>query len=977
MQRLNNFGRLLTVTFASSVALLTSAFAQPALPSLEDETALTKGKGLASLSDDALLRELGARGLESLLNRAFDLNKVADNKRAGILTILALRDLSNPDRALSARMRQERVGKIVQGIEEALPTITDPKLLEEYAAKLIVFGVERDVNTLEYWGENPKTQATLKPVVETVIKILITAQDMALKKAEEIGNSITSPNDPKVAVYEQMDALAGSSEFTRHMVGYYLVLAMDKADPERLKVIDESINYLKQFDNADSQVQPVVRARLGKLNLAKDEYNVAKEMLDSLGSGSADIQPAPQPPQQFEAKYFSILCDLAQSKWQEVDKGINELIAWYKTNLAQDKPVQDGANAAVSMLKYRVNVAQSKLMGEETVRTKAKGMAVQELLLLLKERPELQTVIYEQLMAQLPDKPDLKALDALLLQAMVRKADQERTKSGDEPADVKLIERGIAAAQELTSRLGKEGVAPEEAENALLLIGLFYEKLDKKLEAGNAFLDFVQKFPSSQKNAGIALDYAMAMIAQLRQASATADAGYVKLYERFLPIAIAPPFNRAKFAFEYAQLLQKSEKYAEAAKYYGMVGNDDPRLLATRYFQMLANKQVIDNGGKTLAENDRNKALSELQRLADEVTRLARQEMESADTDQKKNNARGTMVKTALLAAEVARTEQKDPDRVLKMLEGFETQVTGLAGENDLLAEALSLRVAAFTAAGKNQEAAQALLALLQKTGGREGANMVYHLLEKLESDLDRARSSGNTKQVKEIAQSRSLLSSELVTWAKSNQDGSIRQYYYRYAVFDAASKKLAADLADTAAERRAGWQEALTRYQALLDPEMVKMYKNTLQGSKVNANDPDPQVILGIGLLQYSLGNYKDAQGNLSRLLNNRKLGMPTMVMERDGVDVVVDNDQYWEATLKRTKSNLEVAKADKDADLRERTITSLKLAFIEWGSRTGGKKFSPEFQALVKEVAPDFTYDDKGTQTEAQATTVPVTAQ
>lgn len=960
----------------ASVVLLSPAFAQPALPSLEDDEPANRGKGLMSLSDDALLRELGARGLESLLNRAFDVNKVAQNKRAGILTILALRDLSDPDRKFNAKMRQERVGKIVQGIEEALPSITDPKLLEEYAAKLIVFGVERDVNTLEYWGDNPATQATLRPVVETVIKILASAHDMAMKKAEEIGNAITDPNDRQVAVYEQMDALAFSTEYTRHMVGYYLVLTMDKADPERLKVIEESIEYLKQFDNNDSQVQPIVRARLGKLWLAKQEYPIAKQLLDSLGSGSDEVKPKPAPSQQFEAKYFSVLCDLEQQRWEDVDKGVNELIAWYKTNLPQDKPVQDGANAAVSMLKYRINVAQSKLSGEENVRSKAKGMAVQELLSLLKERPELQGVIYEQLMNQLPETPDFKALDPLLLGAMIRKADQERIKTGEEPADVKLIERGIAAAQELTSRLGKEGVAPEEVENAMLLIGLFYEKLEKKLEAGNAFLDFVAKFPSSQKNATIALDYAVAMIAQLRQANAASDEGYVKLYERFLPIAINPPFNRTQFAFEYAQLLQKSEKYAEAAKYYALVGEDNPRLMAARFFQMLANKQAIDTGGKGMPEADRTKALSEIQRLADIVTKVAQEQMESADSDQKKANARGTMVSTALLAAEVARTEQKDADRVIKMLEGFESQVAGLPRENDFMAEALSLRVGAYTAAGKNQEAAQALLALLQKTGGREGANMVYHLLEKLEGDLERARNDNDSKRVKEVAKSRSLLSSELVNWAKSNTDPSIRQYYYRYAVFDAASKKLDADLADTAADRRAGWKEALDRYQALLEPEMVGMYKRTLQGTNVNPNDPDPQVILGIGLLHYSLGSYKDAQGNLAQLLTNRKLGMPTLVVERDGQDVVVDNDQYWEATLKLWRSNVEVAKAEKDADLEERTRTRLKRTFIEWGARTGGKKFGEDFEKLRLELAPEFSYDATGTASAIAPTTEPATA-
>jgi len=38
-------------------------------------------------------------------------------------------------------------------------------LLMTYAGQLIAKGIEPDINTLEYWGENPPLQARVKPAL--------------------------------------------------------------------------------------------------------------------------------------------------------------------------------------------------------------------------------------------------------------------------------------------------------------------------------------------------------------------------------------------------------------------------------------------------------------------------------------------------------------------------------------------------------------------------------------------------------------------------------------------------------------------------------------------------------------------------------------------------------------------------------------------------------------------------------------------
>src|SRR5688572_1130542 len=137
--------------------------------------------GLDALPEDRLMTELANRGLDTLLERAFVVNKVPKERQDGIRTLGALRELSDPRSKLTARERQDRIAKIVTGIEQALPGLNDPRLLMQQASVLLRFGVERDVNTLEYWGENPRTQSSLRPVAQVVVKLY----DKAAKVAEK------------------------------------------------------------------------------------------------------------------------------------------------------------------------------------------------------------------------------------------------------------------------------------------------------------------------------------------------------------------------------------------------------------------------------------------------------------------------------------------------------------------------------------------------------------------------------------------------------------------------------------------------------------------------------------------------------------------------------------------------------------------------------------------------------------------------
>lgn len=112
----------------------------------------------------------------------------------------------------------------------------------------------------------------------------------------------------------------------------------------------------------------------------------------------------------------------------------------------------------------------------------------------------------------------------------------------------------------------------------------------------------------------------------------------------------------------------------------------------------------------------------------------------------------------------------------------------------------------------------------------------------------------------------------------------------------------------------------------------------------------------LGIALLDFDLGNYKEAQPLLAKLLADRKLGQPQIPHDENGQETLSDNDRYWEATLKLLQSNVQLAKAEGNAGVRDETTAALKRLYIQWGDQTGGTRYHQAFDQLRQELAPDF---------------------
>ncbi|HXE56259.1 MAG TPA: hypothetical protein VN541_24745, partial [Tepidisphaeraceae bacterium] len=100
--------------------LIAALLASPAIA----QTPAPSPGSLDSMGDNQLMNELADRGLDSLLDRYFEVHHTPEAERQAIKSTEALRDLNDPK--LTNSERQQRVRQVVDGINTLLPNLRDP-----------------------------------------------------------------------------------------------------------------------------------------------------------------------------------------------------------------------------------------------------------------------------------------------------------------------------------------------------------------------------------------------------------------------------------------------------------------------------------------------------------------------------------------------------------------------------------------------------------------------------------------------------------------------------------------------------------------------------------------------------------------------------------------------------------------------------------------------------------------------------------
>lgn len=900
--------------------------------------------GLNSLDENALYTELANRGLDDLLKRVMDEDHIPPEQRAAVSSMSSLFRLET-EKNLTDDQRQALLDTAVAGLDRILAALHgDPNLLLKQAKVIADYGVDPLTGLLEYWGDSDIERNRLHPLAEAAFKMYDLAAQSASTQANDLANRITSPDDKLADQWKAASQIAAAAAYQRARMQYAVALSLDPTDPQRQTLIEQALKAFADWDNADSQIQTPVRLLMAKLHVLtgdKDEIAEGQKLLDSIiNNPDNQISPAPTPEMIFEAKCYKVIASLVAADLPAAQRDLTSATTYQQSNFPEDR---DQA-AALRLLSYRLLAMRADQLPPGDARDAANASAVEALAQLVRDFPNLRDAIFRQLASRLPPNPDLTKLDPMLLLALVDQGRQAVVAAGPlHPASVTRLHEAADAAREILSRLNNKNFPRAEAVDASFLLGIFQEYLGDKTAAVDTLLDHIERFGSDpNSHADVALERARSLIAQLRQSS-PGDPRVQQLENRFLPIAINPPFNRHEFALQYAASLFDQSKWSEAIKYYQMVPNTEPpgRLLVARYGEMISLKKELEDT-PNLDADQKQQWTAQVQSLADSVTSLATQVLTSNASDAEKSRAKSTLARMTLIAADISRREHNDPRRVLELLNGFENSVQGLADAKSLLNGALFLRVQAYMQLGRDNDATSTLVKYLNTATPNEGAQAVRDLLATLNTELDQARRAGNTTLTRQLADNRAMLSGFLVKWAADSSDPKIHGYSYTYRRFDADTKRSAAELETDPTARQRDLAAALELYKQLQSPENVALYQASLDPG-ADRDYPDPAVTLGIGLIAYQQGDCRTVKNTLGRLIQDEKLGE--------------DNDQYWEAAYKLLDCMHTLAAKGDPNTTDAQVAQSLKVLYLIWRDDTGGAKYHDQFLALRKLVLPNWS--------------------
>jgi hypothetical protein len=958
--------RILLATLAVSIAVFSST-------GLAQESA----RGLKSLDDNLLLEELAKRNLSTMLERAFVSTGAPDDVQKGMRASVALRALKANVSKMKPAERQATVKKVAEGIALILPRLKDSEQIASYADLLKAAGIVEDTRIIEVFGASDATRAQLKPVVQTVLKLLERCGEVATAEVDKLSVNV-SPNDAKkLKQIESVQNLVDGSAFHQRLLAYQLALTLDPADPERKVVVNDAVKFLADYATEENPGLNELRVHMGKmLALRGDDEGYAKsrELLDAVIQSEGKLQPPEgadaktwaddQKFQVAEAYYFRAVTELYARDGAGAEKAFKAYADWRAKNPLP--PEQATADELVrQMLQYRVLTLQADTSAgaqQAAFRKQASDLLIG----MVNANPALEGLFAQQLMAKRDPAAPVKGEDPVLLRAMISEGEAEayRKRSTEGYAvDAKVVQRALDSADEVIARKDKDKLDARTVANAMFLRGYFLEDLgtfESKTRAVQAYLDFAAAYKESDaKRASDALDNAQGLIGELRTENRT-DPGVVAAYERFLPLAIEPPFNRSQFTFLWAYHLQFTlQKPVEAIAFYQRLPANDPNRDAAIYFTLVAKSAQLDQVKQ--GDPQANVLAADIVKLSDAVGRAAQNSSLSGDD---KASWRYRAVNATLIRADAQANHLKDNKGAIATLQSFEQLVEGVPGGDDLLGEALFIRVQSLMATGQNDAATQQLVTLLERTGGGRGLRLVNSMLDRLGRDFTDAEVAGDRARMASLQDNRATLTGYLLQWFEKSADPQMKQYVYGMRVQEAETQRLAADLDPDASRRTQRMEQVRQRFEQLDNAKGTRPWASNPQQLQPGESQYDPFVRLSLARIDFELGKWKEARDGFNFLIRNQALGGPFVTVNSAGQDPQQrDNDVYWEAHYKLFRSRLSMN------DPAENTKLDLRGLYIRFGDNTGGRKWKDQLAALQKEIDPEWT--------PPSATTLPASTQ
>ena len=911
--------------------------------------------------DTKLMYELANRGMTSLLEYYFQKYHVPEEQRRQFLMIVALKSLDEPQfAARSESDRAKEIENIVNNINDLLPGVHDPQQLIRYSAALTKNGADPLISNLEYWGEDPKTQAMLHPIAQSIDKILRQAVDEPRKKADVLLNQIKLSDDPRAKQWEELNQISNFALFMRARAAYGLAISYDHAAPPRAEICKQAISELDQFDFDGGPAQVPSELSIGKLYMAEggdEAFAAAKKYFQKVIDRKDDDKSKPSPflQQDYEARYFTVVTDVLSHKLSPVDQDLSDLKTWQSESMPADKATQQSLAANLALLEYRIDMAKAEEAPNAQEKEQFNSQAISVLVALVNEQPNLRRIIFDLVMSRLPQTQDLTKLDPLLLEGLFDKGVDLALKKTATAAETHQMELAIGAAREIIRRNPLQADGNSRSDRAAFLLGALEQYLGEnaqlpeaqrrnhKFLAVESYLDYVQRFITNTSSRKKAMDQAMGLLTEMRQSDHNDDR-LNSLYDHALDLGMNK-MGMTDLAYEYATRRRELGDYAAAKTAYALVqSNQIGMKIDSLYYQMYCDKQLLDHAAGASQKTDLSQ---DIQRLADQLNPRVQQAIEQTTDPKNKAGFQLYRVESILMAADVARAN-KNPARALQLLDNFEKEVSLLSqdDQNARLGDALFQRVNALISLGRSTEAISEIHQLVQKDP-RKALETVDSLVRKLNESFiqERGKEHPDESMLNLLSQQRAQMSELLVEQAQKNT-ALPTEYRQKYLQFSAKAQLDAARLQTDPANRRKFLDQAMKAFQGLI--------------AGLNPSDPAyPGLQRDIALTEFEMGNadnLQKAHDILNDLFAAKQFGLPLM---RVG-DESKMNDVYSEGLLRLLQAKVKLAEIHRDVLLREEAERILKNYVIQFGDQAGGEAYGKDFRALRKELLGNWSPTD-----------------
>ena len=957
--------------------------------------------GLSALlaNDDRLITELVVRDMETLQQYMFKKNNVPPDQQAAYKAVISVRQLDNPNIKLNARQQQELISNVSRGIDKVLPTLSDAEDLMKLAKVLVEIGEAQAINMLECWGEDPRTQAQLRPIADAVAKVYQKAAVAAEAERAAIEKQITSGNQAqwrpagkRPTPWRSWRAIAGRATSTRWR--FRSITRTSCAE-----VCEAGIDALKKFDDPDSPMDAwtrfAIRNTIAKLLIAQGTAQSCREAKTRF---ARTLKDAPDWGQKWDAVFFRAVADLMLKDLPAVRQSAAAVRDWIAKN---PPPAENAAqtlkvvDAWLDMLTFRICSVEAE-QGDPVKKKQADDAAMAVLQQLLAKCPDLQWAINQQMMLRLPENPNVEVLPALLLKAMQRRGYDEVAQDATAAVNKGHIMQAVAAAREIIRRVDKAPAGKDltlrDAEDAAILLGFFYARVESHLDAAVAFMDFIDKYRASDQR-NTAFENAFGAIVAMRK-MAQPPTEFRDVYIRFLQIATSPPFSRKEFSFEYADLLlrrnnglietgnydekRKAQMIADAQQAAGLLHSApaDRKLQAT-YLEMVAYDQMVDLTGRN---TDLRPQVMKINELADAVNKLIDEQLPKTSDKQVEMQLRTYKALTGKLVAELARHEtgpnkKAVMEKALALLDNIRETVKGLPDADAMVADALRARIDLKMGLDRAAEAMSDLEEVLKGLSAEDGVRLTARMVQSLQNEFQQAKQQDDEPRMAELAGCIAKLADYVVQRAEQSSDAQTRKLLPEFKEAKASANLMAASMAKDPAQRRKYNQAALEFYNDLLKRAKESLAKANEEAEKA-PNDAAKQakakdelakekiVELQVARVQYEVGEPEtlgEARRTFAEFILRKYLGGPMNAGQY--------NDPYWEVTYKLLDCN---ARLLQGADL-ESTKSKLKELYILWDGQPGGPKWTKEFDKLRNSLLPGWAPPPPGKGPSTRASTQP----